>query len=164
MEFNQSLSVTKRIEVNRNKLWEFISSPGYLNYCHPFCKKNKIIKWEKDNHSDMLEYLNGLVYIRNFIKWDENKGYTLLIGEKNKEQSKVIWEIIEDGNSNYLKITVFPYFLKNYPRVISYFPYKFFVAPKLRSYLKSVLNGINFYLINEVPVKRNKYGKHLWFS
>ena len=112
----------------------------------------------------MLEYLNGLVYIRNFIKWDENKGYTLLIGEKNKEQSKVIWEIIEDGNSNYLKITVFPYFLKNYPRVISYIPYKFFVAPKLRSYLKSVLNGINFYLINEVPVKRNKYGKHLWFS
>ena len=112
----------------------------------------------------MLEYLNGLVYIRNFIKWDENKGYTLLIGEKNKEQSKVIWEIIEDGNSNYLKITVFPYFLKNYPRVISNIPYKFFVAPKLRTYLKSVLNGINFYLINEVPVKRNKYGKHLWFS
>ena len=28
----------------------------------------------------------------------------------------------------------------------------------------SIPYGINFYLINEVPVKRNKYGKHLWFS
>jgi len=86
-KYNQAITVTKEIEASRGELWNFISSPEYLNDCHPFCKKNTIIKWEKGNHSDILEYLNGLVYIRIFFKWEEKRGYSLLIGEENKKQS-----------------------------------------------------------------------------
>ena len=89
MKYNQSITVTKEIEASRDELWNFISSPEYLNYCHPFCKKNTIIKWEKGNHSDILEYLNGLVYIRNFYKWEEKKGYSLLIGAEINNNQKL---------------------------------------------------------------------------
>ena len=153
MKYNQSITVTKEIEASRGELWNFISSPEYLNYCHPFCKKNTIIKWEKGNHSDILEYLNGLVYIRNFYKWEEKKGYSLLIGAENKQQSKVVWEI-----------TVYPHFLNDYPNLISFIPYKFLIRPKLTSYLNSVIGGINSFMVNKIPVERNMFGKHSWFS
>lgn len=164
MKYNQAITVTKEIEASRGELWNFISSPEYLNDCHPFCKKNTIIKWEKGNHSDILEYLNGLVYMRNFFKWEEKRGYSLLIGEENKQQSKVVWEINSQKNKTFLTITVYPYFLSNYPKFISFVPYKFLIKPKLKSYLNSVIGGINFYMVNKIPVKRNMYGKHSWFS
>ena len=105
MKYNQSITVSREIEASQDELWDFISSPEYLNYCHPFCKKNTIVKWEKGNHSDILEYLNGLVYIRNFYKWEEKRGYSLLIGEENEQQSKVVWEINSQKNKTFLTIT-----------------------------------------------------------
>ena len=41
--FNQSITVTRKINSSKDRLWEFISSPGYLNKSHPFCKENNII-------------------------------------------------------------------------------------------------------------------------
>ena len=164
MKYNQSITVSREIEASQDELWDFISTPEYLNYCHPFCKKNTIIKWEKDNHSDILVYLNGLTYIRKFVEWNEKDGYSLLIGEENKEQSKVVWKINSQENQTYLKISVYPYFLRDYPKFISFIPYKFFIKPKLTSYLKSVLDGINFYMVNKIPVQRNMTGRHTWFS
>ena len=164
MKYNQSITVSREIEASQDELWNFISSPEYLNYCHPFCKKNTIIKWEKDKHSDILVYLNGLTYIRKFVEWNEKDGYSLLIGEENKEQSKVVWKINSQENQTYLKISVYPYFLRDYPKFISFIPYKFFIKPKLTSYLKSVLDGINFYMVNKIPVQRNMNGRHTWFS
>ena len=67
-------------------------------------------------------------------------------------------------SKTFLKITVYPYFLNDYPKLISFVPYKFFIKPKLTSYLNSVVGGINFYMVNKIPVKRNMYGKHSWFS
>ena len=164
MKYNQSVTVSREIEASHDELWDFISTPEYLNYCHPFCKKNTIIKWEKDKHSDILVYLNGLTYIRKFVEWNEKDGYSLLIGEENKEQSKVVWKINSQENKTYLKISVYPYFLRDYPKFISFIPYKFFIKPKLTSYLKSVLDGINFYMVNKIPVQRNMTGRHTWFS
>ena len=164
MKYNQSVTVSREIEASHDELWDFISTPEYLNYCHPFCKKNTIIKWEKDNHSDILVYLNGLTYIRKFVECNEKDGYSLLIGEENKEQSKVVWKINSQENKTYLKISVYPYFLRDYPKFISFIPYKFFIKPKLTSYLKSVLDGINFYMVNKIPVQRNMTGRHTWFS
>ena len=164
MKYNQSVTVSREIEASHEELWDFISTPEYLNYCHPFCKKNTIIKWEKDSHSDILVYLNGLTYIRKFVKWNEKDGYSLLIGEENKEQSKVVWKINSQENKTYLKISVYPYFLRDYPKFISFVPYKFFIKPKLTSYLNSVLDGINFYIVNKIPVQRNMTGRHTWFS
>ena len=83
---------------------------------------------------------------------------------QNKEQSKVVWKINSQENKTYLKISVYPYFLRDYPKFISFIPYKFFIKPKLTSYLKSVLDGINFYMVNKIPDQRNMTGRHTWFS
>ena len=67
-KYNQSITVTKKINSSKKEIWNHISSPAYLNLSHPFCKENKVISWKDNNRSDILIYLNGLVYIRNFTK------------------------------------------------------------------------------------------------
>ena len=162
--YNQSISVRKKIHATEVKLWDFISSPGYLNFCHPFCKESKAMSWNNNNHTDELIYLNNLKYIREFISWNEKEGYTLLIGEKNKKKSKVEWKISSINKETYLTITVYPYFLSNYPKIISALPYKLYIRPKLENYLSSVIEGINWYLKKGEKVPRNAFGKHSWFS
>ena len=111
-----------------------------------------------------MVYLNGLIYFREFIVWDENKGYKLLIGRKRGKKSKVEWNITTQNNSVFLSITVYPYLLNSWPRLISYFPYILFIKPALKKYLSSVIGGINWYLINDKPIPKNHFGKHMWFS
>ena len=163
-KYNQSITVTKKINSSKKEVWNHISSPAYLNLSHPFCKENKVISWKDNNRSDILIYLNGLVYIRNFTNWKENKGYTLFIGEKNKSKSKVVWKISNKNKEISLSITVFPYFMRKYPKIISHIPYLIYIKPKLINYLESVLKGIDWHLKENRSVTRNKFGKHSWFS
>ena len=108
------VSYKKEINSSVENLWKLISSPGHLNLFHPFCKNNEAIVWDKNNHKDILVYLNGLRYEREFIDWNENTGYSLLIGEQSKKKSKVDWLIEYENNSTFLSITVYPYYLITY--------------------------------------------------
>ena len=110
----------QKINSSKVNLWDLISAPSNLELFHPFCKSNKVIKWPGKDSIDELIYLNGLTYIRTFKQWEKLKGYSLLIGEKNKGQSYVVWKIFKKKESLYLKITVYPFFLRNFPKVISY--------------------------------------------
>ena len=76
----------------------------------------------------------------------------------------LIWWFKKKNESIHLKITVYPYFLQNIPKIISFFPYKFIVIPALESYLKSVIGGINYYLKTKKIVPKNYFGEHKWFS
>ena len=73
--------------ISKSELWSQISRPGNLKDCHPFCKDNEALEWGKNSHSDRLEYLNGMTYIRQFLNWNEGEGYDLIIGEENGPQS-----------------------------------------------------------------------------
>ena len=154
----------EKINSSVDSLWNLISTPSNLELFHPFCKSNKIIKWPGENSIDELIYLNGLTYIRKFNSWEKNKGYSLFIGEKDKGQSFVVWEIKKKDKSVFLKITVYPYFLKKFPNIISLFPYKLIIIPALESYLKSVIGGINYYLKTKNRIPKNYFGEHKWFS
>ncbi|MFL2619692.1 MAG: hypothetical protein ACJ0O0_00645 [Flavobacteriaceae bacterium] len=154
----------EKISASVEKLWELISSPSNLELFHPFCKTNKVITWPGKNSVDELIYLNNLKYIRSFISWEEFKGYSLLIGEENNKQSYVIWEISKKKGLVFLKITIYPYFLRNIPKAISYFPYKLFIIPKMSSYLKSVIGGINYYIERKKKTPKEYFGSHKWFS
>jgi len=158
------ISFKKEICASVEDIWKIISREGNLNYVHPFCKDNYIISWNGINSIDILEYLNGLKFIRKFITWDPGIGYSLLIGTKNGKKSYVVWEIISKNDKNYLSITVYPHFMKNYPKFISYLPYKIKIKPYLKKYLQSVIDGIDYYLKNKQRVPRNYFGKHEWFS
>ena len=154
----------EKINSSVDSLWDLISSPSNLEIFHPFCKSNKIVKWPGEHSIDELIYLNGLTFIRKFKSWDKKKGYSLLIGEKEKEQSYVVWEISSKNYKNYLSITVYPHFMRKYPKIISYIPHKIMVEPYLKKYLKSVIGGIDYYLKNRETVPRNYFGQHEWFS
>ena len=158
------IKVEKEIHANIKDLWDIISRDGNLNDVHPFCKENYSISWDGINSIDVLEYLNGLKFIREFMTWEPEIGYSLLIGTKNGKKSYVVWEISSKNYKNYLSITVYPHFMRKYPKIISYFPHKIIVEPYLKKYLKSVIGGIDYYLENRKTVPRNYFGKHEWFS
>ena len=145
-------------------LWEVVSSPNYLNNVHPFCKENSIIKWNNDHHEDKILYLNNKTYIRKFVSWRALKGYDLWIGDNNKDQSFVEWRLEKAGNRSKLTITVYPFLLSNWPRILSFLPYFLYINIKLKSYLFSVLSGIDWYIKENTPVPKNQFGKHSWFS
>jgi len=51
---------------NVSELWSAISIENNLNDTHPFCKENRSIEWSGDVHKDILVYLNGTTYVRDF--------------------------------------------------------------------------------------------------
>ena len=67
-----------------------------------------------EKSKDILVYLNDLTFIREFLTWEKNIGYSLIIGEKNKQKSYVEWKIDTINDDTYLTITVYPYFIKIY--------------------------------------------------
>ena len=145
-------------------LWEVVSSPNYLNNVHPFCKENSIISWNNDHHEDKILYLNDKTYIRKFVSWRALKGYDLWIGDNNKDQSYVEWRLEKVGSRSKLTITVYPFLLSTWPKIFSFLPYFLYIDIKLKSYLFSVLSGIDWYIKENTPVPKNQFGKHSWFS
>ena len=145
-------------------LWEVVSSPNYLNNVHPFCKENSIISWNNDHHEDKILYLNEKTYIRKFVSWRALKGYDLWIGDNNKDQSFVEWRLEKVGSRSRLTITVYPFLLSTWPKIFSFLPYFLYIDIKLKSYLFSVLSGIDWYIKENTPVPKNQFGKHSWFS
>ena len=145
-------------------LWKVVSSPNYLNNVHPFCKENSIIKWNNDHHEDKILYLNDKTYIRKFVSWKALKGYDLWIGDNNKDQSFVEWRLEKVGSRSKLTITVYPFLLSTWPKIFSFLPYFLYIDIKLKSYLFSVLSGIDWYIKENTPVPKNQFGKHSWFS
>jgi len=157
-------SNSKFYKCSKEVLWRTISSPGYLNNVHPFCEENSVITWNEDLHEDQLVYLNGLTYQRKFTFWKPNEGYDLWIGNDNQNQSFVEWRLIEENGGTRLSITVYPYLLSNWPKFISFLPYFLYINIKLKSYLESVLSGIEWFVDKNTPVSKNRFGKHSWFS
>ena len=160
------LPVSRKIKLKSNTdiLWDLISSPENLNLVHPFCKSNKVIKWDNNSHSDSLLYYNNRTYIRELFEWEEGKGYKLYIGEEGKKKSKVIWELEPREKGCEIKITVFPYRTNKISKLLYPLVHFFIVRTKLKKYLKSVLKGLKFHLDNEVKIKKNQFGTHSWFS
>ena len=159
------LPISSHINLNfdKKKVWSIISKPENLNLVHPYCKKNIVLEWSNKSHKDSLEYLNGVKLFREFTRWEEENGYELLIGKKNGDKSKVIWEITGDEKSK-LKITIYPHVFRK-KNIFQYvFLYFFVLKPGLKKYLNSVLNGYNYYLVNQKAVPKNHFGHHKWFS
>ena len=155
-----------KIKSSIDEIWAVISTPGHLNLFHPFCKEHNTLKF-KDNTiiKDELIYLNGLNYVRNFNKWVPRVGYSLKIGSINAKQSSVNWEIIKGKSDiNYVKITIKPYLSDRIPKFLYPFYHYIIIRPKLKSYLKSVLMGLNYYMLNKKSVPKSFFGTHSWFS
>ena len=154
----------KSIICDINSLWNVISSPSNLDLFHPFCKKNTVVKWSKENSIDHVEYLNGLIFQREFFEWEENKGYKLHIHQIGKPKSRVQWKIKGNSHKSIINITVSPYLFNSGNKYFNMLPYHLVTRPFLLSYLESVTSGLKYYLEHGKRVAKNQYGKHIWFS
>ena len=162
---NYSIESKIKLKKSQEEVWELISTPGILENVHPFCKENKVLYWRENNEKkDLLVYLNDLEYYREFKKWDAPNGFELYIGKKDGKKSKVVWKIKKNAGHSELKIAVFPYRSSKIPKIFYFWVHYFYIRPKLKKYLSSVLKGINCYLDNKIKVKKNQFGTHPWFT
>ena len=163
--YSKSIIHSEKFNLSPNEIWNIISRESNLEDYHPFCRSNTPIEWNEKNHSDKLEYLNGTVFERHFISWTENEGYDLYFGRKDGRKSHVSWRIKRINNhETELSIEVHPWIFNQGNRFIEFIPFEFFVRPRLKSYLQSVLGGLKWYIINQKPTPRNHFGKIKWFS
>ena len=163
--FKWPVSAELPIAAEAEKLWDVISMPGNLELCHPFCAKNPVQVWPGDGARDEIHYLSGWVFERHFCRWIDGVGYDLEIGRSGGPTSFVTWRVKpHDNRSCTLRIVIYPYLLQHVPQAIRWVPHVVYVAPMLRSYLSSVLRGFEWYVIRGVPVPRNQFGVHRWFS
>ena len=91
---------------NRSVILEAIREPGNLNKFHPFCKANTTEKWPGVGSVDHIEYLNGIKYRREFIKWDES-GYELEIS-RNRKLANVEWIVKGKDDTSSLRVRINP--------------------------------------------------------
>jgi len=160
-----AVSVSQRIAAPREEVWRVISSPGNLESSHPFCTKNPVHEWGGANSRDEIHYLSGWSYERRFSEWHDGRGYDLETYRGDKRIASVSWRITEeDDATSMLEITVYPHVLQKWPAIARWFAYWLRIKPYLRSYLRSVVMGFEWYITKGERVPRDAFGKHPWFS
>ena len=159
-----SVSFEQEINSSLSSLWEIVSKPGHLKQFHPYCKKNEALKWPGSDSQDLLTYQNGKIYKREMVEWNEKESFSLLIGEIDKPKSFAKWEFKDNKKNTKVKITVYPHLLINWPNIFSYLPYKCYIIPQLRRYLKAVLCGLKYHAENDEIIEGNLLDSHPWFS
>ncbi len=163
--FKWPVSAEQEIAAPREVVWRVISAPGKLEDCHPFCRKNPVAVWDGANSKDEIHYLSGWVYGRRFRDWHEGTGYDLDIYRGERHMAVVSWRLAEiDAQRCRLQITVYPMAMQNWPVLARWFAYWLRLKPYMRSYLRSVVMGFEWYITKGERVPRNAFGKHPWFS
>ena len=157
------------IDASVTKTWEVISQPGILNLCHPFCDENIVKKWSGKDSKDIIIYYNDLEFERNFFEWEIEKGYKLMISEKEGRKTEAHWEIkkleeVSEGEKALLSISLKMPHLQRIPTIFRWIPHFLYIKPKMKEYLNSVLKGFEYYITTGKPVERNQFGSHSWFS
>ena len=155
--------INSKIKINSSKdlIINLIKSKNNLEKFHPFCLKNEVINWDKENSIDYVYYFSGKKYKRKFIRWN-NDGYELEIYEDRK-LAKISWSVLVNGDQSIVSIQAEPY-LPYKSKLINIIIFHIYVKYMLTSYLNAVLNGLKFYIENNIIVKEDQYGKHRWYS
>ena len=184
--FNWCIVGTLELSISSSDLWAIISSPSNLELFHPFCLKNPTINWPGLNSIDQVHYYSGLVLERKFVKWVDNKGYSLFIGKKNEKKSFVkwvdnqgydlfigkkngkksfvSWQIEEKGENSKLSVSIYPYICNQGKKIVNFLPFFLIVKPSLTNYINSVMSGLEYYINTNNKVKKNQFGSHKLFS
>ncbi len=164
---NNTISKKVTIDVNRQHLWKIISVPGQLRLFHPFCKSNKVLKWDKEKSIDLIEYFNKKMLKRKFFDWEEKVGYKLIINDLKKDIAEVHWNLYDASRNKVnlsIQIQILDTALKRFPNSINKMILKTYVIPKLGTYLDSVLHGIKYFSETGNKVSKNQFGYNSMFS
>ena len=158
--------VSGSIDASVSDLWEAISTPGNLEQAHPYCARNPVVRWPGPGSCDEVHYLCGWVYRREFTDWADGNGYDLTIGAEGEQSSKVSWRIATTApGGSTLSIAIWPRtVMGSVPPWLERSAQRAYVRPLLRRYLRSVVQGFDWYLATGRPVSDNQFGRHPWFS
>jgi hypothetical protein len=163
--FKWPVSVSRKIGVSTERIWDLITRPGNLEDFHPYCKKNPVQEWPGAGSKDEVHYYSGWVLLREFVNWEDGIGYDLLIGREGGRKSYVTWRLTEDQEgTGSLRITIFPHNLQHIPIGIRWIPHITMIQPGLNSYLDAVLKGLEWFIISGETVRKDQFGTHKWFS
>ena len=153
-----TVSVSRVIAAPPPEVWGVISAPGYLAEVHPFCESNLVEQWPGVGARDSIAYYGGRVVQRDFTAWEEGSGYELDVSDANGGLAHVTWILQpEPGDESTLTITIEPRMLAKVPVYLRWAP-GLMVGPMLRRYLRSVLRGIEWRVVQGTPVARNQFG------
>ena len=164
---NSTIRKKVTVDVNRKYLWKIISLPGQLHLFHPFCKNNKVLKWEKEKSVDFIEYYNKKVLKRRFFDWKEEIGYKLIINDLKKDIAEVHWNIFNSRKSKIdlsIEVQILDTAMKRFPNTINKIILRTYVLPKLGTYLDSVLCGVKYFSETGNKVSKNQFGYNSMFS
>ena len=163
--FKWPVAVAQPIATSSEKVWQTISTPGYLEPCHPYCAENPVQVWPGEKSCDEVHYFNGWIFERRFCRWIDGIGYDLEIGRHGGRSSFVSWRILPVGTQQCsLRIAVYPYVLQHVPVAFRWIPHYSRLRPLLKEYLSSVTKGVEWYVTRGEPVRRDQFGEHPWFS
>ena len=155
--------VSSQIEINNSKecVLNIIRSPRNLEKIHPFCKENRIETWNEEKSIDYVHYYSGKIYKRKFMKWN-NDGYVLEIYEDRK-LATISWRINSNDKSSIIEIIARPYMPFKY-KLINIIIFNLYVRYLLKTYLDSVVKGLKYYSETNISVRKDQFGKHIWYS
>lgn len=142
-----------------------VSTPGYLELCHPFCASNDVQRWPGADAVDTIVYYGGRVVERHFTAWEEDTGYDLLVTTTGgADQARVGWRIDPgDETACRLTVTLEPLFFDHVPGAVRWIPY-LAVRSRMKRYLEAAVAGVVYYTETGERVARNQFGHHPWFS
>ena len=118
--------MTRGVHAGADRMWQVISTPGYLEPCHPFCERNPVRRWPGDDAEDTIHYYGGRVVQRRFTEWLEGTGYDLVVVDNvGVEQARVRWRIEPESNAACrLTVSLHVLFLDHLPDVVRWVSYR----------------------------------------
>jgi hypothetical protein len=78
--------VSRRVAVPAAEVWREMQRPGHLTECHPFCQRNEPERWPGVGSRDAVHYYNGKVIHRNFLTWEEGRGYLVYVTDERERR------------------------------------------------------------------------------
>ena len=95
----------------------------------------------------------------------DDAGFDLEAGREGGKTSVVSWRIrqIKERRTS-IEIAVYPHAVQHVAVLFRWLPHLMWVRSQLKSYLRSVLKGLDWFISHGEPVRRNQFGSHRWFS
>ena len=162
------LRVSGQIEIQSKAtfIWKTLTAPNHLLLFNCYIKHHSCVE-VATNHSDECVYNNDTVLIRNLVEFVPNKKlkYKIWFKEELKPSYSTFEILTNDLEPNAIfKLTLETDAYKNVPRPIWHFIAAFFIIPRLKKYINSILLGMEQYATSKNPPSKNQFGYHKNFS
>jgi len=165
LEAGRPLSATIDMDAAAEKLWQGITTAGYLKRCHPFCESTAVDTWPGVGSQDSITYYSGRTYRRNFVDWIDGTGYDIELGDRPNATARVLWRIapLSDTACRF-SIEVIPYLKTSLDDAKKAQYQDRLFGADLQHYLESVVQGVAYWITTGRDVEKDQFGRNPLYS